>query len=160
MKAPVSTNTIRALYLEQRWPPRVIAHHLGTTVSVVKHRLREVSAITDPRAALPFRRPPTQRPVEPYVLASLIRDWVTRDGRSINAIARSTGMNCSNLSRVVNGQRGMGTEFCGALARALELDVTETDRLYVAAGHAPPTLIQLGGWTEAVACFCRAEVEG
>jgi hypothetical protein len=157
--APVSTMTIRALYLEQRWPPSVIARHLGTTDDVVKSRLKVTGAMTDPRAAQPFRRPRVKTDPPEYTLAGLLREWITKDGRSIAAVGAAAGMRNSSLNRVVLGQRGLGAENCGTVARALSLDATETDRLYVAAGHAPPTLVQLGGWTDALACFCRAQVE-
>ncbi len=156
----VSTMTIRELYLEQRWAPTLIARHLGCTYQVVNHRLTRTGARTDPRAALPFRRVVASRPGPDYTLRVLLREYVGRDGRSQLAIGKEAGVNGSYLNHLLKGRRvSMGADLCGRLAVTLSLSTLETDRLYVAAGHTPPTLLRLGGWTDTLARICTALLE-
>ncbi len=156
----VSTMTIRELYLEQRWRPIEIARHLGCSRNVVNHRLRNIGAMTDPRAALPFRRVVVSRSGPDYTLRALLREYVGRDGRSQLAIGKESGINGSYLNHLLRGKRvSMGADLCGRLAVTLSLSTLETDRLYVAAGHTPPTLLRLGGWTDTLARICTALLE-
>ncbi len=156
----VSTMTIRELYLEQRWRPVEIARHLGCSRDVVNHRLRNIGAINDPRAALPFRRVVASHPGPDYTLRVLLREYVGRDGRSQLTIGKESGINGSYLNHLLKGRRvSMGADLCGRLAVTLSLPPLETDRLYVAAGHTPPTLLRLGGWTDTLARICAALLE-
>ncbi len=156
----VSTMTIRELYLEQRWRPIEIARYLGCSRDVVNHRLRHIQALSDPRAALPFRRAFVSRPGPDYTLRVLLREYVGRDGRSQLTIGKESGINGSYLNHLLKGRRAsMGADLCGRLAATLSLSVLETDRLYVAAGHTPPTLLRLGGWTDTLARICAALLE-
>ncbi len=152
----VTTQEIRDLYLDQRWAPLTIARKLGCSPDVVKHRLVRSGATSDPRAALPFRRPDDQAPVDGYSVMVLLRAWIARDGRPVSHVGRAAGLNDSTLNRIVRGGRAPSAETCGHLADALTLTTTERDRLYVAAGHAPPTLMRLGGWSDPLARFCLA----
>ncbi len=156
----VSTMAIRELYLEHRWRPIEIARHLGCSRDVVNHRLRAIQALSDPRAALPFRRVVVSRLGPDYTLRALLREYVGRDGRSQLTIGKESGINGSYLNHLLRGKRvSMGADICGRLAATLSLSTTETDRLYVAAGHTPPTLLRLGGWTDTLARICAALLE-
>lgn len=158
---PVETQKIRDLYLNDRWPPLVIARHLGCSVQVVHYRLHKTRATHDPRAATPFCKPVAfMMPEEGYSVGPLLKGWIVRDGRSMHQVSRAAGLTASGLSRVVKQERGIGPDNCGHLADTLQLSVAERDRLYVAAGHAPPTLTALGGWTEALANYCRTLLLG
>jgi hypothetical protein len=154
----VSTLLVRELYLEHRWPPSVIARHLGCSRQVVNHRLRRSGAMADPRAVTPFCSP-GHAPTAEYTFPGLLREYIARDGRSSHAIGKVTEVDSSYLRRCALGQRGMTAELCGRVATALHLSTVERDRLYVAAGHVPPTLLRLGGWTDELASICVALVQ-
>ncbi len=155
----VSTMAIRELYLEHRWPPTLIAQHLGCTYQVVNHRLTRTGARTDPRAATPFCQNPVQAPMTEYTLPDLLREYMARAGCASYGLGQVVEVHNSYIRRVLLGQRSLGSELCGRVAAALHLSVLETDRLYVAAGHTPPTLLRLGGWTDTLARICAALLE-
>ncbi len=155
----VSTSLVRELYLEHRWPPTLIARHLGCTYQVVNHRLARTGARADPRAATPFCQTPVQLPLTEYTLPDLLREHMAREGYSSYTLGRAAEVHGSYIRRVTLGQRSLGPELCGRVAAALHLSTLETDRLYVAAGHTPPTLLRLGGWTDTLARICAALLE-
>jgi len=154
----VSTPLIRELYLEHRWPPSVIAQHLGCSRGVVTHRLRRTGATADPRAITPFRSPSVQPPPTGYTLPALLQEYLAREGSSSYALGKAAEVDSSYIRRCMLGQRTMSADLCGRVTRALKLSPAEIDRLYVAAGHTPPTILRLGGWTEELARICAALV--
>ena len=74
-------------------------------------------------------------------LAELIKGYVARDGRSLQAIARAALLDVAYLWRLREGQRRRPSrDVLIRLALALHLEPEELDQLLVAAEYAPVTL--------------------
>lgn len=81
----------------------------------------------------------------------LLRSFRERAGRSRNALAHEVGVDPSYLTRIEHGDREPPRQhIVEALARALGLSVQDRNRLLVAAGYAPMSVVQLGAWDEAL----------
>jgi transcriptional regulator with XRE-family HTH domain len=81
----------------------------------------------------------------------LLRMFRERAGRSGNALAREVEIDPSYLSRIEHGDREPPRpQVVAALAQALGLSVLDRNRLLLAAGHAPLSLVQLGHWDPAL----------
>ena len=66
---------------------------------------------------------------------ALLQDFRARIGIAQNALARATGINVGTVNRLERDQRlPAGRDQALALARALNLDMAETNRLLYAAG--------------------------
>jgi len=52
-----------------------------------------------------------------------LREAIERDGRSINALARTTGLSPIQVSRFIRGERGLNTPAVDALCEALGLEL-------------------------------------
>lgn len=74
--------------------------------------------------------------------------------RSQNELAGLAGLHASALNRIETGDRKASAPTLLALARGLELDDEDTDRLMVAGGHCPPSVAALG-WDATLAAVCR-----
>lgn len=82
---------------------------------------------------------------------TLLRSFRERSGRSCKALAHEVGVDPSYLTRIEHGDREPPRQhIVEALARALRLSVPERDRLQVAAGYAPMSVVQLGAWDDAL----------
>lgn len=82
---------------------------------------------------------------------ALLRSFRERAGRSRNALAHEVGVDPSYLTRIEHGDREPPRQhIIEALARALRLSVPERNRLLVAAGYAPLSIMQLGAWDDAL----------
>lgn len=80
----------------------------------------------------------------------LLRGYRERTGRSRNNLAYEVGVDPSYLTRIEHGDREPPRQhIVEALARALRLSVPERNRLLVAAGYAPVSIVQLGAWDDA-----------
>ena len=80
---------------------------------------------------------------------TLLRSFRERAGRSRNALAHEVGVDPSYLTRIEHGDREPPRQhIIEALARALRLTVPERNRLLVAAGYAPLSIVQLGAWDD------------
>lgn len=81
---------------------------------------------------------------------TLLRSFRERDKRSRNNLAYEVGVDPSYLTRIEHGDREPPRQhIVEALARALRLTVPERNRLLVAAGYAPVSIVQLGAWDDA-----------
>lgn len=79
----------------------------------------------------------------------LLRSFRERAGRSRNNLAHEVGVDPSYLTRIEHGDREPPRlHIVEALARALRLAIADRNRLLVAAGYAPLTVVQLGGWDD------------
>jgi transcriptional regulator with XRE-family HTH domain len=82
---------------------------------------------------------------------TLLRGFRERNGRSRNALAHEVGVDPSYLTRIEHGDREPPRQhIVEALTRALRLSVPERNRLLVAAGYAPLSVVQLGAWDDAL----------
>ncbi|MBI2940839.1 MAG: helix-turn-helix domain-containing protein [Chloroflexi bacterium] len=78
-------------------------------------------------------------------------------GVSQSGLAKRVGLDASYVNRLESGQRGVERrETVLAMARALEVDPGETDRLLVAAGFLPEAIHILGVDHPALALVARA----
>jgi transcriptional regulator with XRE-family HTH domain len=83
--------------------------------------------------------------------SSLLRSFRERAGRSRNNLAQEVGVDPSYLTRIEHGDREPPRlHIVEALARALRLPLSDTNRLLVAAGFAPVSVVQLGVWDDAL----------
>lgn len=81
----------------------------------------------------------------------LLRGFRERSGRSRNKLAHDVGCDPSYLCRIEHGDREPPRQhIVEALTRALRLSVPERNRLLVAAGYAPLSVVQLGAWDDAL----------
>jgi transcriptional regulator with XRE-family HTH domain len=81
----------------------------------------------------------------------LLRSFREKAVRSRNALAHEVGVDPSYLTRIEHGDREPPRQhIVEALARALTLSVQDRNRLLVAAGYAPLSVVQLGAWDEAL----------
>lgn len=82
---------------------------------------------------------------------TLLRSFRERAGRSRNNLAHEVGVDPSYLTRLEHADREPPRlHIVEALARALKLSVQDRNRLLVAAGYAPMSVVQLGTWDEAL----------
>src|SRR3954465_7524511 len=82
---------------------------------------------------------------------ALLRSFRERGGRSRNALAHEVGVDPSYLTRIEHGDREPPRQhIVEALARALRLSLPDRNRLLVAAGYAPLSVVQLGAWDDAL----------
>lgn len=80
---------------------------------------------------------------------SLLRQFREGEGRSRNALAHEVGVDPSYLTRIEHGEREPPRQhIVEALSRALRLPLQQRNRLLVAAGYAPLSVVQLGSWDE------------
>jgi transcriptional regulator with XRE-family HTH domain len=81
---------------------------------------------------------------------TLLRSFRERVTRSRNNLAYEVGVDPSYLTRIEHGDREPPRQhIVEALARALRLTVPERNRLLVAAGYAPVSIVELGVWDDA-----------
>jgi transcriptional regulator with XRE-family HTH domain len=81
--------------------------------------------------------------------ASLLRSYRERSNRSRNNLAHEVGVDPSYLTRIEHGDREPPRQhIVEAIARALRLSVSDRNRLLVAAGYAPLSVVQLGTWDD------------
>jgi len=82
---------------------------------------------------------------------SLLRSFREAAGRSRNNLAHEVGVDPSYLTRIEHGDREPPRQhIVEALARALRLSLPNRNRLLVAAGYAPLSVVQLGAWDDAL----------
>lgn len=82
---------------------------------------------------------------------TVLRSFRERAGRSRNNLAHEVGVDPSYLTRIEHGDREPPRlHIVEALARSLHLSISERNRLLVAAGYAPLSVIQLGSWDDAL----------
>src|SRR5262245_16932260 len=82
---------------------------------------------------------------------ALLRRLRERAGQSGNALARAVEVDPSYLSRIEHGGReAPRPHVVFALGQALGLSLLDLNRLLFAAGYAPASLQQLGGWDDAL----------
>jgi transcriptional regulator with XRE-family HTH domain len=83
--------------------------------------------------------------------ASLLRSYRERSNRSRNNLAHEVGVDPSYLTRIEHGDREPPRQhIVEAVARALRLSIADRNRLLVAAGYAPLSVVQLGTWDDAL----------
>lgn len=83
--------------------------------------------------------------------ASLLRSYRERSNRSRNNLAHEVGVDPSYLTRIEHGDREPPRQhIVEAVARALRLKIGERNRLLVAAGYAPLSVVQLGTWDDSL----------
>jgi len=83
--------------------------------------------------------------------ANLLRQFRERVSRSRNNLAIEVGVDPSYLTRIEHGDREPPRQhIVEAIARALRLNVADRNRLLVAAGYAPLSVVQLGTWDDAL----------
>jgi transcriptional regulator with XRE-family HTH domain len=81
--------------------------------------------------------------------ASLLRSYRERSNRSRNNLAHEVGVDPSYLTRIEHGDREPPRQhIVEAISRALRLAVGDRNRLLVAAGYAPLSVVQLGTWDD------------
>lgn len=77
---------------------------------------------------------------------SLLRSFRERGGLSQNSLAKKVGLSPSYINRLERGEREAPTrEVVESLATTLCLPPSHRDRLVLAAGHPPSTLVALSG---------------
>ena len=82
---------------------------------------------------------------------TLLRAFRERAGRSRNNLAQEVGVDPYYLTRIEHGEREPPRlHIVEALGRALRLPLQDTNRLLVAAGYAPVSIVQLGAWDDAL----------
>lgn len=82
---------------------------------------------------------------------SLLRSYREAAVRSRNNLAHEVGVDPSYLTRIEHGDREPPRQhIVEALARALRLSLPDRNRLLVAAGYAPLSVVQLGSWDDAL----------
>ena len=82
---------------------------------------------------------------------ALLRSFREAAGRSRNNLAHEVGVDPSYLTRIEHGDREPPRQhIVEALARALRLSLPDRNRLLVAAGYAPLSVVQLGAWDDAL----------
>ena len=83
--------------------------------------------------------------------STLLRMFRERAGRSRNNLANEVGVDPSYLTRIEHGDREPPRlHIVEGLARALRLSLTDRNRVLVAAGYAPLSVVQLGSWDDAL----------
>lgn len=81
----------------------------------------------------------------------LLRFYRERAGKSRNALCHEVGCDPSYATRIEAGDREPPRQhFVEGFARALRLSLPERNRLLVAAGYAPLSVVQLGSWDDAL----------
>ena len=81
----------------------------------------------------------------------MLRSFREAAGRSRNNLAHEVGVDPSYLTRIEHGDREPPRQhIVEALARALRLSLPDRNRLQVAAGYAPLSVVQLGAWDDAL----------
>jgi Helix-turn-helix domain len=79
--------------------------------------------------------------------AALLSAHLGRTGRSCNSLALEVHVDSSYVVRLMHGTRNPPrAEVVDALAEGLNLSRGEHDRLLLAAGYAPRSLLELGCW--------------
>ncbi len=82
---------------------------------------------------------------------ALLRSFREVAGRSRNNLAHEVGVDPSYLTRIEHGDREPPRQhIVEALARALRLSLPDRNRLLVAAGYVPLSVVQLGSWDDAL----------
>src|SRR5262245_11091975 len=82
---------------------------------------------------------------------TLLRSCREAAARSRNNLAHDVGVDPSYLTRIEHGDREPPRQhIVEALARALRLSLPDRNRLLVAAGYAPLSVVQLGAWDDAL----------
>lgn len=82
---------------------------------------------------------------------ALLRSFRERAVRSRNNLAHEVGVDPSYLTRIEHGDREPPRlHIVEALARSLRLSIADRNRLLVAAGYAPLSVVQLGAWDDAL----------
>jgi transcriptional regulator with XRE-family HTH domain len=82
---------------------------------------------------------------------TLLRSFRERSNRSRNSLAHEVGVDPSYLTRIEHGDREPPRQhIVEALSRCLRLSIPERNRLLVAAGYAPMSVVQLGSWDNAL----------
>lgn len=83
--------------------------------------------------------------------ATALRFYRERTKCSRNKLAHTVGIDPSYLTRIEHGDREPPRlHIVEALSRALDLSKGDRDRLMVAAGFAPVSVLQLGAWDDAL----------
>lgn len=85
---------------------------------------------------------------------ALLRRHRRRSGMSTTALGRCAKCHAAAISRLELGERIVSHGLALALARGLQLDDEDTDRLMVAGGYCPPSVAALG-WDATLAAVCR-----
>jgi hypothetical protein len=81
--------------------------------------------------------------------ATLLRTYRERVGLSANMLGQEVGVDPSYVHRLQVGLRvPPRRHIVEALARRLKLSLFERNRLLLAAGYAPASLVEIGAWTE------------
>jgi transcriptional regulator with XRE-family HTH domain len=79
--------------------------------------------------------------------AAMLRGFRERSGRPRNALAHEVGIDPSYMTRLEQGDRDPPRPaVVGAIAAALHLSIVDHNRLLVAAGYTPFSVLQLGDW--------------
>ena len=79
--------------------------------------------------------------------ATLLKRYRERAKCSRNGLALQVAVDPSYLTRIENGQRDVPRQhIVEAIATGLRLTMIERNRLLVAAGYAPFSIVQLGTW--------------
>ena len=87
--------------------------------------------------------------VAPGSFADLLRTYRERANRSRNNLAHEVGVDPSYCTRIEHGDREPPRQhIVEAIARALRLSLGDRNRLLVAAGYAPLSVVQLGTWDD------------
>jgi transcriptional regulator with XRE-family HTH domain len=88
---------------------------------------------------------------EPLEFGPLLRKFREDARRSGNALAREVEVDPSYLSRIEHGEREPPRPaVIMAMGRALGLSLFDLNRLLLAAGYAPTSVLQLGRWDPAL----------
>lgn len=131
---------------------------VGTRLRADQPWIMERAVCDDCRRALdPSRMSPRQqaaaaaqrlaRAGEADAFPVLLRAFRERAGRSRNRLAHEVGVDPSYLTRIEQGSREPPrAHIVEGIARRLRLSLPERNRLLLAAGYAPASLVQLGRW--------------
>ena len=90
-------------------------------------------------------------PLTPTSFGATLSRFRKRAGRSFNDLAREVGVDPSYLTRLERGEREPPRHHVVEdICRALKISVPERNELLVSAGYAPLSIVQLGGWDDAL----------
>lgn len=92
-------------------------------------------------------RPPN---LEGLDFGAMVRRFRVRAGLSQNQLARAAGVDPAYINRIERAKLGQGSvpsrRVVVGIWDALETTVEDRERLLVAAGHCPETVLRAGGW--------------
>jgi transcriptional regulator with XRE-family HTH domain len=102
--------------------------------------------------------------VEPHPFGALLRSLRVRIGLSQNHLARMAGVDPAYVNRLERASAASSSlpsrKVVLALAESLEAGPVDVERLLVAAGLCPESIVRLGGWDQSLGDIAAVLADG